>query len=172
MLKFLANINQKTQDTSTPSFGGNPINDKMETEERSKTPEKLRDEKGKYKSMNPINPEQKKVKKAKPLWLPNYRFIQVDPPLAIKHPKMKKKFMICFKYTDGTNIHVKTVKFGDYEKDDFIDHKDITKREQTMQRIRNYDNPFKGNYWRYHLLNKFSTILEAYTNFIKEQQLL
>ena len=172
MFKYLANIQTKQDTVSTPTFGGQPTSTKIDTETREKTPEKLRDEHGKYKSIIAPTGEQKKVKKVKPLWLPHYKFIEVDPPLAIKHPKMKKKFMICFKYADGSTIHAKTVKFGDYEKDDFVDHKDISRREMTMCRIRNYDNPFKGNYWRYHILNKYNTISEAYINFLKEQKLI
>ena len=176
MLKYLSNIQQKAN-VEVPAFPlPKPEDTKMETELtpaiQIKSIQKLRDEKGKYVSTTPSKPGEPKTKKNKPLWQPHYKFIQVDMPLSIKHPKMKKKYMIQFKYIDGSTIHTKTVKFGDHEKDDFIDHKDITRREQTMYRIRNYDNPFKGNYWRYHLLNKYTTLLEAYTMFLKEQQLI
>ena len=114
----------------------------------------------------------KKIKKPIPVWDVNWKFIKVDPPMQIKHPKMKKKYVITFRFTDGQRIHQKTIKFGTQEQDDYIDHKDEKKREVTMTRIRNYDNPLKGNYWRYNLLNKYPNIYDAYTNFLKEHCIL
>lgn len=124
------------------------------------------------KPVPPKSEKTRKIKKSMPIWNVNWKFIKVDPPMQIKHPKIKKKYVITFRYTDGSKVHQKTIKFGTQEQDDYIDHKDEKKREVTMTRIRNYDNPLKGNYWRYNLLNRYPNIIDAYTNFLKEHCVL
>ncbi len=126
---------------------------------------------GKFCSLNGISDKSKKIKKNKIEWTEDCELIQVNTPVPINHPKYKKKYFIVIVYKQGGKIKRKTIKFGDKEKDDFIDHKSKERKDKTLSSMKNYHSPFKGNYWRYHLLNKFTDIQKAYMEFIKEHHL-
>ena len=85
---------------------------------------------------------------------------------------MKKRFFISFVYKKDDQIHKKTVKFGKIGVLDYIDHKDKAIRDKVLSQMKNYYNPFKSNYWRFHLLNQCPSMEEAYLKLLKEKSLI
>jgi len=98
--------------------------------------------------------------------------ISVNPPVPIDHPILKKKYFITFVYKQNDGIHKKTVKFGKKGVQDYVDHKNRERRDLDLARMKSYYNPFKGNYWRFYLLNQCTTVQEAYTKYLNEKNLL
>lgn len=125
---------------------------------------------GKFTSSKPTNEKKDKISRDK--WDNSCRFISINAPIAICHPKMKKKYLISFKYIKDGKVKQKSVKFGNREIDDYCDHKDEKKKEKTMSGLRKYENPLQPNYWRYHLLNRFISIKEAYLTLLNENNLM
>jgi hypothetical protein len=48
-----------------------------------------------------------------------------------------------------------------------VDTKDESTKKKVMRTLRNYDHPFKPNFWRYLLLNNKASIKENYIYMIE-----
>ena len=93
--------------------------------------------------------------------------IQVWPPTRCRLKKCSRKYTIKFKYyakkDPNKKIKTKTINFGHVLQDDYVNHKDRQRRRILMSRIRNYDTPFKSNFWRVYLLNgEKGSLMENY----------
>lgn len=150
--------------TSTSCVNSLPFSISQEPEKKVQTCYR----KGQFIPKNGISDKSKKIKKKKDEWNENYQLIQIQPPVHINNPKIHKKYFIVIIYKKGDKIVRKTIKFGDYRKEDFIDHHDETKRDKLLSAMKNYHSPLKANYWRYHLLNKYPDLRSAYIGLIKQ----
>lgn len=180
MLKYYTSKNfiqpqpQPLTPTPTPK-SRSPSKEKPQPQE-----DKKRDSNGKFISKKKIEIDKKaeedkipnviqKIKKDK--WDTSYRLIKIDMPYQINNPNWRKKYQIKIYFQKNGKICAKTIRFGDIEKDDYIDHQDEKRREKLVKTMRCFDTPFQSNYWRFHMLNTYKNIYDAYSNYCKDNKL-
>jgi hypothetical protein len=76
------------------------------------------------------------------------------PIMTPEHGKYKSKWFIkiIYKGKDGKE-HNKTVFFGDRQRSDFIEHKNLQIRDSFIQRLKKPASEFEPEFWEYYLLN-------------------
>jgi len=81
----------------------------------------------------------------------------------------KKKYLIQIKYQDNQDkIRIKNVRFGKDNVEDYIDHRDDSKRLRCINKMKNDDNFLHPNFYRLYLLNsKNIDMYEAYKDLTK-----
>lgn len=96
----------------------------------------------------------KREKKPREIWNDEYVLKKISFPEKLKESnKIKKKYKIQLAFEKNGKTHNKTVRFGDHDKSDFIEDKDVKKKQNMMGKLGNTTNPLHKNFWRYHLLN-------------------
>ena len=94
--------------------------------------------------------------------------ISVQPPFLNDEKKSKKKFKLKLRFKDNLGkLRNYTVRFGDKNGGDFVDHHNTEKRTLFALRVRNCESVLNPNYWRVMLLNnEFGTLKESWRDFI------
>lgn len=125
---------------------------------------------GRFVPTSGTSAKSKKIKKPAKLWLPGYKFTAIDRPQELKDLKSKKKWIIRFDYDDDGNPpkrHTKLVRFGRKGQEDYVEHKDVAKKEKYLNSLRNPTNPFKGNFWNLHILNTTTDMQDNYIDLLR-----
>ncbi len=70
------------------------------------------------------------------------------------------------KYADVNSkikkMRTKRVNFGRRDVVEYVDSQDELDKRMNLLKLKKFENPFKTNFWRYHLLNNKPTIRESY----------
>lgn len=114
--------------------------------------------------------ESKKIVKEKKKWNPNYKLLKIETPQTLNSGR--KRFCVKIYFNDDKNKKkTKTIRFGDKSQRDFIDDGDLLKKKSVVSRLHNVNDPFNKSFWRLNLLNNKDTLLESYTDVIKQLNL-
>lgn len=114
-----------------------------------------------------------KKKQNKPLWNDNYKLINISyPESLVQNEKLKRKYKIKLIYSDEKgNKHNKTVRFGKYGKEDYLDNKNEENKKRLTSKLSNTHNLFHPNFWRLNILNSGDDLKKNWINLINKLSL-
>ena len=80
--------------------------------------------------------------------------------------KIKKKFSIDIRYRVSTDdkLHHKTVKFGKITDKDYLDHKNVEKKNALLKKLNLKVSPLSPKWWRIYILNNLPNIQSSYND--------
>ncbi len=89
---------------------------------------------------------------------------------ALDVDKVKKRYSVLIKYrlAGDNKSKSKTVKFGKLADKDFIDHKNLVKRDQLLKRLNLGVSPLSPKWWRINVLNNCETLQDSYADACKK----
>lgn len=120
-----------------------------------------------------LHPTSQKIRKPKKTWNDGYLLLKVEPPVLNTNEKLHKKYSVRITYMDENRRRKnKTVFFGDKEKQDYVDHKDETRRLSAISRLGKSSDPFNKDFWKLNLLNNKESVSEAYSDVLAQLNLL
>ena len=104
------------------------------------------------------------------------RLISISDLTAITPSKnCKKRFKIRVKWSDGSAVHVKHVRFGKHGREEFIDHHDELKRTSRvvnlisrLEKKGRVDDFLQEDYYVVSLLNNLPSIQESYSDLLSK----
>ena len=84
--------------------------------------------------------------------------------------KIKKKFSIDIRYRVSTDdkLHHKTVKFGKITDKDYLDHKNVEKKNALLKKLNLKVSPLSPKWWRIYIMNNLDTIQDSYLEACKK----
>jgi len=97
-----------------------------------------------------------------------HQILSIGFPQKNNNAKMKKKYWLDILYMKDGKKRKRRINFGKKGIEDYIDHLDPNRRENMISRMKQYDGPFKQNFYRLKLLNREQKIQDAYMNLLKE----
>jgi hypothetical protein len=114
----------------------------------------------------PADPQSKKRDKKK--WNSCFKLVKIEAPHQITLAG-RKRFSVKIYYLDeSSKKKSKTVRFGDKNVQEYIDNKDLLKKKSVVSRLQNINDPFNKSFWRLNLLNNKESLLDSYTDMIKQ----
>jgi hypothetical protein len=130
----------------------------MEADKKRELIERLRKNKGNDKVIAPS----RKIKK-QPM---KFKIVDIEQPRKIERKESRKRYSIRVKYLDldgkDPKTRYKSVRFGDKDRKEFIDHKDEALRDKTLKHMKKCSTPFDRNFYTRELLNTGDNLDLAY----------
>ena len=146
----ITNLEEKKEKTNWPYFKKRQMQEKNSQSQDFNNNE-ISESKNKKDGVPKIT---KKIKKEKNIWNDEtFSLKKIGTPETINNEKFKKKYKIHLTFEKDGKTHNKTIRFGDIRKNDYIDDKDLSKRNKLIGKLGNTHNLLHPNFWRMHLLN-------------------
>lgn len=99
-------------------------------------------------------------------WTREHKLVAIDPPIETKDGPCR--YSVSFKYYDPTDKKIKkrTTKFGDKNKEYYVNHGDDNLNKRLLSNLKAYYTPFHKNFWVVSLLCNEITIQKSYTKLL------
>jgi hypothetical protein len=174
----LANILNSDCKTCSVNEGLLSENSKKEEVEKKKLERKIKFLKNIKKGLKVDVAEEKKeggevtkrIVKEKKKWISSFKLSKIEAPQVLTSGR--KRFSVKIYFVDDKNKKkTKSIRFGDKNQKDYIDDGDLLKKKSVVSRLHNVNDPFNKSFWRLNLLNNKETLLESYTDVIKQLNL-